>query len=639
MTKYPNLFSPLTVGPLTLKNRIAVPPMSADDAAYELRAKGGAALVTVGETMVHADTTIAHPGTMCLDDEGNMPLLIQTAEKIRRYNTLASIEIVHSGRRAHPKYTKNGIVYGPSPGMGPYGVEVTEMDEDLIEEIIEAFGHGAFMAKYAGFDLCMLHAGHGWLLAQFLSPLNNQRRDRFGGSLENRARFTLLVIERIREKCGPDFPIELRLSGDEFYEGGMQLAETVELAKLLDGKVDIIHISAATFHQHGTSGIRMFPNMFLPPGCNVYMAREIKKAVQTPVAVVGALNGPAMLEEIIASGAADIVCVGRGILADPDLPKKAKSGREEDITHCLRCNDCISGGFIPHIPIATGVNRCPVNPDCGREDEVWRHHPAGQRKKVLVVGGGPGGMQAAITAADRGHEVILCEKSDALGGTLKLGIHPAFKADLKEYLEVLMRRVRTRPIDLRLNTEVTPALAAAFDADVIIAALGAEPIIPDLPGIENSNVVLVGQLQTAGEPIGQKVVVVGGGLVGCEEGLHLAMQGKDVTILETKDGLAKDASFLHWKALMLELEKYVQTVTNTTCTRITDGGVCATAADDTEKFYPADTVLIAVGYRAKTAEAEKLRNCAPDFIAVGDCVKPRKIMEAVHGGYYAGLNL
>jgi NADPH-dependent 2,4-dienoyl-CoA reductase/sulfur reductase-like enzyme len=488
-----------------------------------------------------------------------------------------------------------------------------------------------------GVQMCMIHGGHGWLLSQWFSQLHNHRKDRFGGSIENRARIALMIIEDIRKKCGPNFPIEIRLSGDEFTEGGMRLEETVELAKVLDGKVDLIHVSAATFNDRA-AGLRMFPSMFLPRGCNVYLAEAIKKAVKTPVNTVGALNYPAQMEEILESGKADMVTLGRALLADPYLPEKARRGNEEDITPCIRCNYCISQNFTPYVKYPRGVARCVVNPIIGREYESRFVQASGGKKKVMVVGGGPGGMQAAITAADRGHEVILCEKNKRLGGTLVYAEREYFKEDTRKLTEVLVRRVHERPIRLMMGTEATPEVVREFSPNVLIAAVGAEPIILDIPGVKNRNVVVAASMYDE-DAIGERVVVVGGGLVGCEEGLHLAHTGKEVTILEMLDKAAADAPYLHWLGLMKELEKSVRLETHVKCTRITEGGVFAVNEKGEERFYEADTILLAVGLKPRTEVVESLRDCAPDFCVIGDCLQPATVMEAIHSGYFSAMDI
>ena len=649
MQKFPNLFSPLKVGPLTLKNRIEVAPMGVSHgspdgylttenlAEFELRAKGGSAIIHRGETIVHMKTGSAHGGKTTLDDDALMPSLIKMAEEIHRYGALASIEMVHCGARAHPRYTEGGKVYGPSAQEGVYGTDITPLDEEMMDEIAEAFAQGAFMSQFGGLDLCMLHGGHGWLLSQFLSPLYNQRTDQFGGSLENRARFPLMVIDRIRQKCGKDFPIEYRLSGSEFMEGGYTLDDMIEFSKMLDGKVDIIHVSATSFRDPN-SGTRMFPSMFLSHGCNVFLAEAIKKVVNTPVATVGALNDPAHLEEIIASGKADIVAIGRGILADPFLPEKAKNGREDDITPCIRCNSCISRSFVPYVPFASKVLRCSVNPIAGKELDLKFAEPKPKKKKILIAGGGPGGMEAAITAADRGHEVILCEKRDSLGGMLKLAIQTPFKVDLKSFMELLIQRVQKRNIEIRLQAEVTPELAKEISPDFLILAVGGEPTIPDIPGVDNPKVMTITNLYSKNSIIGDKVAIIGGGLVGCEEGLALAMQGKDVTIIEMLDKIAKDAPVLHLKAMMLEFLKHpnLKVKKNARCYKITDEGVFAKDLDSKEMLYEADTVLLATGLTSHTEIVDSLRQSAPDYMVIGDCLKPKTVFEAIQGGYDAG---
>jgi 2,4-dienoyl-CoA reductase-like NADH-dependent reductase (Old Yellow Enzyme family)/thioredoxin reductase len=604
-------------------------------AYYELRAKGGAAIVTLGESMVDSRGT-SHGRVTPLDDPGILPSLINTTDAIKRHGAIPSIELLHAGIRSRTQ-RPDGAVYGPSAGTSFYGKQIIEMGEPEIEQVVNAFGDAAEMAKLGGVQMCMIHGGHGWLLSQWFSPLHNHREDRYGGSIENRARIASMIIEDIREKCGPDFPIEIRLSGDEFTEGGMRLEETVELAKVLDGKVDLIHVSAATFHDRA-AGLRMFPSMFLPRGCNVYLAEAIKKAVKTPVNTVGALNDPAQMEEILETGKADMITLGRALLADPNLPEKARKGNEEDITPCIRCNYCISQNFTPYVKYPRGVVRCVVNPIIGREYESRFVQTSGGRKKVMVVGGGPGGMQAAITAADRGHEVILCEKRNRLGGTLAYAEREYFKDDTKKLTEVLIRRVQERPIRLMMDTEVTPEVVGEVSPDVLIAAVGAEPIIPDMLGVKNSNVVIAASMYDE-DAVGERVVVIGGGLVGCEEGLHLAHLGKEVTILEMLEKAASDAPYLHWLGLMRELEKSVRLETRVKCTRVTEGGVSAVNMEGEERFYEADTILLAVGLKPRTETVESLRSCAPDFIVIGDCLQPATAMEAIHMGYFSAMDI
>lgn len=652
MSNYPHLFAPIRVRNVYIKNRVESAPMSASGEvpfytreAYEMYnsiAKGGAGIVTLGEAGVHSLTDHAHPAMPHLDDENLLPSLIQTVDTVHKWGALASIELTHSGCRAKGAFlAEGGYVIGPSPmEENLYGDKVIEMDEDMMNEIADAYAQAAYMAEFAGCDMVNIHGGHGWLISQFLSDLNNHRTDKYGGSIENKARFPLMIVDRIRQKC-PNLIIEFRLSGVEETEGGITIDETVEFAKMLDGKVDIIHVSAATFHDTGSAS-RMFPTVFYPRGCNVENASKIKAVVKNSlVSVVGGINDPEFMEAVLADGKADFVVVGRQFIADPDWVVKARTGRADEISKCIRCETCISAGFIPHVPFSSGVLRCSVNPAWGREYENTRKEEKPERlKKVLVAGGGPGGMEAAMTAARRGHTVVLCEKSDHLAANLDYAKQISFKHDIVDFLKSMVVRVQRTPnLEIRLDTEVTEELIRAEKPDVIIAACGSEPITPPIPGLDRPIVHHITDLYRKHLSIGKKVVVIGGGLAGCEEGLGLAWEGHDVSIVEMKDGLAKDAPYIHWRHLLTKLDESVHSYCSARVLSVEENGVKIVDAEGTEQLLEADTVLVAAGMRGTSERFDSWHELADEVIVVGDCRKASKILEAMRTGYCAGMTI
>ena len=645
MHPYAHLFQPLRLGRTVLKNRIEAAPVSVANltpqahftpdniAIFERKAKGGAAIVNMGEARIDLKTGISHLLCLALDDPEVMPSLMLATDAIRHHNAIPAIEILHPGGRANPEYY-DGPIWAPSDAPGHLGKDYTALDEKTIDYIVNCFANAAEMAWLGGVEMVMIHGGHGWLLHEFLSPLNNHRTDKFGCSLENRARISLMVVDAIRRRC-PELLIEFRLSGSELVEGGLTIDDQVEFAKLLDGKVDLIHVTAGTFHYPETNQ-HMVPSMFHPFGVNVEFAAAIKKAVKTPVAVVGGLDEPELMEQVLAEGKADIIAVGRSIIADAQMPDKLRGGRADDVTPCIRCNHCISESFVPYVKYSSRLTRCSVNPVAGREYTEKDVCPALIPKKVLVIGGGPAGMEAAITLADRGHQVILAEKSGRLGGAIRFAGHVSFKSKLDQLMQVLIRRVERRKITVMLNTGMTPELARSLRPDAIVCAIGADPIVPPVPGVDLEIAVSAVGMHEHMEEIGQNVVILGGGLVGCEESILLGELGKKVTVLEMKPELCRDAPFLHHEAVLLEMERLGITArTGMRCTGILPDGVTA-EQDGKEIKLPADTVIIAAGLAPKLDEAESFRSCAPEFWKIGDCRQARNVRLAIHEGYDAG---
>lgn len=645
--KYPNLSKPITIGNVHFRNRMFGAPMGGTDitadctvgpkstAFYENRAKGGAANVTVSELVVHPKTEASHMYHLDLQTVNSLASFTYTADAIRRHGAIASVELSHSGQYAGTylvdKDKKGSMAqWGPSPGTRPDGREVKELTLDLIQEIIEAYGEKAALAKKAGFEMVMVHAGHGWLINQFLSPFFNKRQDQYGGSLENRVRFASEVLDSIRKAVGPGFPIELRMSGSELFEGGYDLDEGIKIAKLLESKIDILHVSAGT-HQKGF-GIT-HPSMFLPHGPNVYLAEAIKKHVSVPVATIGALNDPEMMEEIIASGKADIVEMARALLADPELPKKVMTNKTDEIIHCLRCYVCMAERA------ETGTRRCTVNPIIGRELEGLEVQPAPVKKKVVVVGAGPGGLQAALTASKRGHQVILCEKNDEVGGILIGEQAIPFKYEMYQLGVTLGKLVNKAGIDLRLNTTVDKVYLENENADVVIVAAGSTPFIPKIDGIDSDNVFVVNDYHHHVDQIQDSVVVLGGGLAGCEIAIHFAREGKKVSLVEMNNALSPDANIRHRPLLLQEIEKSgIKVYMSHRGTKITPDGVICLNSMNEEVLIEGKSVLLALGQRPRREIVSELLDSAPVVMTIGDCVKASTITTAMYQGHHAGLD-
>ncbi|MBR6950832.1 MAG: FAD-dependent oxidoreductase [Oscillospiraceae bacterium] len=641
--KYPDLFRPIQIGDTLFRNRIFSAPTGHPDvsvdgefsedavAYYERKAQGGAAAVTLGEAIVDSRYGKRHPFQVSLDCRNSLHSLSQIADRIRRHGAVPSLELQHSGMKATPGIVTPGfctgsdILYGPS-AMELNGVRIQEMPEELIYEIIEKFGNAAAFLKNCGFGMVTIHAGHGWMLNQFLTSRLNRRGDRWGGSTENRAHFVVEICDAIHRTCGRGFPVEVRISASEIIEGGYDVHEGIAIAQQLRGHADIIHCSVGCgigLPEEYRTFTLTHPCMFKEDGVNVKYAAEVKRHItDTPVAAVGAMTDPGMMNEIIASGQADIVEMARGLICDPDLPIKAREGREDEIVHCMRCLSCFSnlkdrGGFW-----------CALNPITNRERAFARTNVHVTRKKVLVVGGGIAGMQAALTAEKKGHSVILCEKTNRLGGHITCESGVPFKKHLSEYIEQQIRRLKRSSVDVRMNVDVTPEYARQIGADVVIAALGAVPVRPDIPGIDGTNVLCADEAYADPGRVGRSAVILGAGFVGTELAIYLKSLGKSAAVLEMADHMNVSSNSLHGQAVDIKLrEEKIPVFFSAKAVQIDAAGVLAETPEGPRRF-DAETVVYAVGQKALSEEAAALYDCADQFYPVGDCVRPATISDA-----------
>ena len=642
MADYVKLLEPLQVGNKVYKNRMVSAPIYCGtfinipdlgdvlQKAMRERARGGAASVTIGETpvdFVGASREPFPPIDYTDLNDPSMPKFKDMISYMKAQGTVALIELSHCGESVEKI---PGVEYGIGP-MGytrPDGMKVYAMDEERMQMVIDHFVQAAKWFREAGIDGVMIHTGHGWLLHQFLSPRTNHRSDEYGGSLENRARFPLMLLKAVREAMGNDFVIEIRVSGEECMgEEGMHVDETAAFCKMAEPYIDLINVSVGTYRNPILSG--EFSSMFQEKGLNRREAKVIKEAVTIPISVVGGITSPEVAQELIAGGYCDLVALGRVLTADPEYPNKVAAGGADDIAECIRCFRCFQGPLEGVELTVEKMFGCSVNPSAFCIDREFLERKSGAPKKVLVVGGGVAGMTAAITACDRGHDVTLVESSERLGGLLFFTDNDHYKDGLKRFRDLLIRRVQERPITLMLNTKATPEMIAGSDADHIIIAVGSCPVTPDVQGVENAIQAL--DVYKDNSIVGQSVIILGGGLVGCETAIDLAQDGKDVTIVIRKDetALAKGSYPMHRVGLMDEMRKLVRIRTGLQVTKIRKDGITAQDAEGKEVLIKADTVVQAMGMKARKDAAETLKSAAKvPCDLVGDCVEAAKVYDA-----------
>ncbi|MBR2832653.1 MAG: FAD-dependent oxidoreductase [Oscillospiraceae bacterium] len=660
MNRFPKCFEPLKINDAyTMKNRITCAPMAfaliacdpeASEKSFrklEAPARGGDAMVSVGELDVNFTDAVRiplPPVDFTEKDSYAVQRVGEYARRIHRHGAIALCELAHPGAEKMP-FDETQEAIGPNDEVRLNGVRVRAMTKADMDRVAGDFVKAAGFVKNCGFDGVVIHGGHGFIFTQFLSSAYNKRTDEYGGSLENRARFPIQILRAIREHMGKDFIIELRISGDDLYSDdrhGVTPEETGRFAHMLEGIVDLIQVSVGIYYD--AIETHQFSSMFVPHGVNAPIAAIVKQYTSIPVGVIGGINSPELMEQILESGQADYIALGRQSLADPELANKARRGEEDRIRRCLRCFKCFPGspeeGYtdLPFTSneLAKVVGACTINPTANLPFDPWSLPPAPEKRRILVVGGGPAGMQAAITASDRGHEVILAERGDRLGGLLFFTDTDVDKPDLRGFRDMLIREVERRDIDLRLNTEVTAENLRGFGAEELIIATGSLPACPPIPGIENAVQSL--EVYRGNVVPGKRVIMVGGGLIGSEQGLHLARTGHDVTVVEMLPRVANEAYGMYREALMRELEKeHVALYENTRCLEIGAGFVRVLLPDGMEKTLEGDTVLYALGMKSVPVQA--LLDAAGDIPAtvIGDAIRPSKVDQATRTGYLAGV--
>lgn len=626
-----HLFQPINVNGMILKNRIIATPTGDD---YEDKAMGGAALVIAGHAIVEpGKSSFASADEPYLFSKYEREKTRERVLKIHKGGAKASIEIFHGGQDARVY----DFAKGPSGLIREDGVEVKEMDKTMMEETLDWFVKTVQGARKIGFDSIFLHFGHGWLPAQFLSPHYNHRTDEYGGSIENRCRYPLRILEAVRKAVGNNYPIDMRISAYEWIEDSIEFEDVLYFLKKAQKYVDTVQVSSgidkifeANVHCVTTNLEEQMPNL--------KYAKRIKEELDIPISMVSAIMTPTIADEIIEKGYVDMVAFGRSLLADPYWPKKAMEGHPEDIVPCLRCSNCY------HISTDHWNVGCSVNPRYHNESFIPSQTCLGKaesKKKVVIIGAGPAGLKAAITAYDRGHDVTLIEKSDSLGGLLKVIASENHKEEVQRLLKYYRTQIEKRPIQVMLNTEANVELVKGLHPDSILIAIGAKERILPIEGINNKKAILAKDAILYPEKLGQKIVILGGGSIGCEMALDFAEDGKDVSILEVTNALAANANSLYREALRQKflLHENINSLLCCSCSKIDDENIWYKDKDGNEQCIPYDNLIISTGLVPQIDLVQQFYGICRDTIAIGDCIKPSSIMNANYEGFVNALNI
>jgi len=599
---------------------------------FVARAQGGVGLITCEVTTVDANFPYM-PKTLSLADDKLIPSFREFTDAIHEHGAKIVPQVAHPGPESlSPFFTQTRTV-GPSPAMSMYTKQMCrELTVPEIEAIVEQFAEAARRAREAGFDGMELHAAHSYMLVgSFLSPLRNRRADAYGGSVDGRLKLPLDILASIRARVGRDFPIIMRISGDYLVEGGIDIRETQYMAPILaEAGVDAFHVSAGIIPDLSH---RIMPPTGSPLAINAGLAAAVKEVVDVPVMVVGRINEPRLAEQVLRRGEADMVVMGRALLADPDFPNKAREGRYADIAPCIACGiGCVAAR-------GRGLDMsCVINPSCGREDELVIRI-AQTPRRVMVIGAGPAGMEAARIAAMRGHHVTLFEKEGKTGGQFNLAAMPPHKQELTRVIKYLTAQLEREGVEVQLETEVTPALVEKFAPDVAIVATGSEALVPPIPGIDGPRVVTALQVLAGEVPIlPGKVLIIGGGMIGCETAEYMSKAGDNplvgetaVTLVEMADSIANDTSPENRVVLLERLRKQrVEVRVKTKVKEFFEDGVVVEHGGQDETIAGVDRIVLCLGTKAVDRLSAELREKVGEVFTIGDSKKARSILEAIH---------
>ncbi len=643
MIRSTKLFTPVKIGELEIKNRIVFPPMVSGHAGqdgmvterhldwYEARAKGGVGLIIVEFTYVSQRGT-AGPVLLGICEDALIPGLQKLVKKVHEYGTKIFIQLAHSGRQTASAFIGGQLPVAPSavpcPLREPILHEVPrELTTEEIGEIIRQFGEAGRRAKEAGFDGLEIHGAHGYLISEFMSPYVNKRHDAYGGDLEGRMKFPLEVIKSVRQKVGQDFPISFRLSGNEYVPDGRTIEESKRVARILEAAgVNCLHVAAGVYESFWSQ----IPPYGIREGFNADDSAAIRQVVDIPIITVGRIKSPEVAEEILEQGKADMVALGRQLICDPDWPLKVSAGAFDDIRPCIGCTQaCINRAIVEGKPAA-----CIYNSAAGMEREAAIKR-AEAIKRVLIIGGGPGGLEAARVAALRGHEVILLDKAETLGGRFNLACVAPFKQEFALAIKWLCNQVTKLGVKVKLGKEATPEVVEEISPDVVVIATGAVTQIPSIPGIERQGVVLADEILAGKANMGARVAILGGGGIGTEVADFMAQRGKRVTIIEMMPeiGIPTGIPLFVTQLLIPRLLRYgVRIMTRASVKEIIDGGVVMAIDGKDEIIDGIDQVIIAMGAKPVNELAHQLEGRAGSVYLIGDAKEPRTAFEATQEG-------